>query len=124
MTRTLQRYVVGVVLVATSFVAVPAIAQAAPSAAPTTCSKAFAAQFPVIQSSITDAYAAFNSGHPEKTEPLMKRAIDAARKALPGTTGTGKTLLKRLIAVGVDKYRVSMMTPILVEMQDYQRRGC
>lgn len=121
MKRTLAGIAAALMLVVSAAVVMPA---STATAAPSRCSKAFSTQMPIIEKAVSDAYDAFNMGSPDRTEPLMRKAIAAARKALKGTAAEGKTLLRRLIAVGVDRYKVSMMPPILMELQDYQLRGC
>jgi hypothetical protein len=78
----------------------------------------------VIEKSVGDAYEAFNMGEAAKTKPLMAKAIAAAKKALKGAPTKEKSLLKALIAIGPDQYRVSMMKDAVMALQDYQLRGC
>jgi len=93
-------------------------------AAPAACSAGFIAHFPKVEKAVNAAYDAFHGGDPDKTPALMRKAVASARKAIKGSTGQTKVLLKQLIAIGDDPYKVSMMASTMVDLQDVSIRGC
>jgi len=99
---------------------------AAPNAiaAPSACSASFIAHFPEVEKAVNAAYDAFNGGDPHKTRALMRKAVASARKAIKGSTGQTKVLLKQLIELRNDPYKVSMMASTMVDLQDVSIRGC
>ena len=122
--RTYAGTSVGALVLLSSVVAPPVSAHVA-SLRPAACSPTVTSQLAVMEKWVTKAYDEFNIGNPKKTEPAMRNAIKAARKARSAATSEStKQVLTAFIDIGADKYRVSSMADALVAVQDNVMAGC
>ncbi|MFM7146172.1 MAG: hypothetical protein ACKOW5_07535 [Actinomycetales bacterium] len=96
-----------------------------PTLRPAACSPGVTSNVTVMGSWVSKAFEAFNLGNAKKTEPYMRKAIAAARKARTAASSEStKQLLTAFIDIGADKYRVSLMRDALLAVEDNVNAGC